>query len=141
PGRSRPSECRRSERHCRRGISQSRCSRAVLMKAPGRGEFWMVDLGMVAKVRPAVVISVPVDDSDRALATLVAHTTSARKSRFEVSISVPFLKPGVFDAQSLVTIPHAKLVRLLGRLTASQLRVVEQGVRRWLGLAATNSDA
>jgi hypothetical protein len=31
----------------------------------------MVDLGMAAKVRPAVVISVPADDVDRALATLV----------------------------------------------------------------------
>jgi hypothetical protein len=41
------------------------------MPAPRRGEVWIVDLGMAAKVRPAVVISVPADDQDRALATLV----------------------------------------------------------------------
>ena len=50
------------------------------MKSPQRGEVWLVDLGMAAKVRPAVVISVPADDSDRALVTLVPHTTSPRHS-------------------------------------------------------------
>ena len=68
------------------------------MNAPQRGEVWLVDLGMAAKVRPAVVISVPADDRDRALATLVPHTTSARSSRFEVAVGVPFLRAGVFDA-------------------------------------------
>src|SRR6266851_1073650 len=59
------------------------------MTTPRRGEVWLVDLGMAAKVRPAVVISVPADDTDRALVTLVPHTTSPRQSRFEVSVSVP----------------------------------------------------
>lgn len=39
------------------------------MNAPRRGEVWLVDLGMVAKVRPALVISVPAADTDRALVT------------------------------------------------------------------------
>lgn len=43
------------------------------MKSPQRGEVWLGDLGMAAKVRPALVISVPADDVDRALATLVLH--------------------------------------------------------------------
>ena len=73
------------------------------MNAPARGEVWVVDLGMAAKVRPAVVVSVPVTGIDRALVTLVPHTTSPRQSRFEVSISVPFLRSGVFDPQNLVT--------------------------------------
>ena len=80
------------------------------MKAPQRGEVWLVDLGMGAKIRPAVVISVPADDSDRALVSLVPHTTSPRNSRFDVAVGVPFLRAGVFDAQNLITIPHAKLV-------------------------------
>ena len=96
---------------------------------------------MAAKVRPAVAISVPVDDSDRALVTLVPHTTSPRQSRFEVAVSVPFLRVGVFDAQSLVTIPHAKLVRQLGKLMSAQLASVERAVCLWLGLPATNSGA
>src|SRR5437016_11820573 len=104
------------------------------MTSPRRGEVWLVDLGMAAKVRPALVISAPADEVDRALVTLVPHTTSARQSRFEVSVSVPFLRAGVFDAQNLVTIPHAKLVRLLGKLSAVHLVVVERAVCLWLGL-------
>lgn len=105
------------------------------MIAPRRGEVWLVDLGMVAKVRPAVIISVPAADTDRALATLVPHTTSVRGSRFEAAVPVPFLKSGAFDAQNLVTIPHAKLLRVLGQLTPSQLSAVEVVVRIWLGLS------
>jgi mRNA interferase MazF len=93
------------------------------VKAPQRGEVWLVDLGLAAKVRPALVISVPVNDEDRALVTLVPHTTSARGSRFEANVPVPFLRSGVFDAQNLVTIPHAKLIRSLGKLSSTQLAV------------------
>ena len=104
------------------------------MVAPARGEVWLVDLGLAAKVRPAWVLSVPAGDADRALVTLVGHTTSVRGSRFEIAVPVPFLREGSFDAQSLVTIPHAKLIRRLGRLHPIQLAQVEQGVRAWLGL-------
>lgn len=110
------------------------------MKSPQRGEVWLVDLGMAAKVRPALVMSVPAADEDRALVTLVPHTTSPRKSRFEVELSVPFLRAGGFDAQSLVTIPHAKLIRTLRRLSATQLGEVERRVALWLGLPATRSE-
>lgn len=104
------------------------------MKSPGRGEVWLVDLGLAAKVRPAVVLSVPLADSDRALVTLVPHTTSLRNSRFEVPLAVHFLRAGGFDAQSLVTIPLAKLLRPLGRLSPAQLASVESAVSGWLGL-------
>jgi mRNA interferase MazF len=62
--------------------------------APKRGEVWLVDLGMAAKVRPALVLSIPANDEDRALATLVPHTTSVRGSRFEAAVSAAFLKAG-----------------------------------------------
>jgi mRNA interferase MazF len=39
------------------------------MRSPERGEVWLVDLGMAAKVRPALVIRVPATDVDRALVT------------------------------------------------------------------------
>jgi mRNA interferase MazF len=105
------------------------------MPEPGRGEVWLVDLGLVAKIRPCLVLSVPATGpNDRVLVTLVAHTTSPRGTDFEVSVPVKFLKPGAFDAQNLVTIPHAKLVRRLGTLSSQQLADVEDAVRRWLGL-------
>ena len=104
------------------------------MNAPNRGEIWLVDLGFVAKTRPCLVLSIPAEDEDRALTTMVPHTTSARGSRFEVAVKVNFLKPGVFDAQNLVTIPHAKLVRKLGVLTSQQMADIEDAVCDWLGL-------
>jgi mRNA interferase MazF len=51
-----------------------------------------------------------------------------------VAFPVRFLRPGGFDAQSLITVPHAKLIRPLGRLTAAQLSEVEARVCDWLGL-------
>jgi mRNA interferase MazF len=101
---------------------------------PARSEVWLVDLGMVAKVRPCLVLSISADEqNDRVLTTVVPHTTSTRESRFEVLSDVRFLKTGAFDAQNIVTIPTVKLVRRLGTLPADQMATVETAVRRWLG--------
>lgn len=104
------------------------------MKDPDRGDVWLVDLGFAAKVRPCLVLSIPANDEDRALATLVPHTTALRNSRFEVELNIRFLRKGGFDAQNLVTIPHAKLIRRLGVLNEIQLKEVEDKVRFWLDL-------
>jgi mRNA interferase MazF len=103
------------------------------MSSPNRGDVWLVDLGYTAKVRPCLVISIPALDQDRALATLIPHTTSSRGSRFEVEVEVKVLRSGVFDVQNLITIPHAKLLRKLGSLTPEQLVEVEEVLLFWLG--------
>ncbi len=104
---------------------------------PNRGDVWLVDLGMVAKVRPCLVLSIPASDAnDRVLTTLVPHTTSTRGSRFEVASDVRFLKTGAFDAQNLITIPSVKLIRRLGKLPDVQMTHVEDVVKRWLGFAS-----
>lgn len=103
---------------------------------PVRGEVWLVDLGMVAKVRPCLILSVPADDeNDRVLTTLVSHTTSTRGSRFEVPLKIRFLKKGAFDAQNIITVPTVKLIRRLGTLPSDQMIAVESAIRSWLGLA------
>jgi mRNA interferase MazF len=104
------------------------------MPSPERGEIWMVDLGYVAKFRPCLVLSIKPRDSDRALTTVIPHTTSPRGSRFELVIDVPFLKTGVFDAQNPTTTAKAKFTRKLGALTTDQMGLVEDAVRQWLGL-------
>ena len=104
------------------------------MPSPSRGEVWLVDLGMTAKTRPCLVLSVPAEEADRALATFVPHTTSTRGSRFEVSINIKFLRVGAFDAQNVITTPAVKLLRKLGRLSEDELTAVENAVRSWLGL-------
>ena len=104
------------------------------MPTPDRGEVWQADLGIAAKVRPCLVLSVPLDPKDRVLVTLVPHTTSVQGTRFEVVVPKRFLKAGAFDAQGLVTVVPVRLLRLLGRLHPSEMALVEDGVKRWLGL-------
>ena len=55
------------------------------MPIHNRGEVWLADLGIAAKIRPALVLSIPLDPADRVLVTLVPHTTSVAGTRFEVS--------------------------------------------------------
>jgi mRNA interferase MazF len=107
------------------------------VKVPPRGEVWLVDLGLAAKVRPCLVLSVPPDGEERVLVCVVPHTTSTRSSRFEVSSATRFLKPGAFDAQGLVTIPAVRLVRKLGSVDQEQLAQIEMAVLRWLGISGT----
>ncbi len=104
------------------------------MPKQNRGEVWLVDLGIAAKVRPCLVISVPALIQDRALVTVVTYTTSVRDSRFEIPIKTRFLDTGAFDAQSLVTVSEAKFLRKLGNLQPDPLSDVENAVRQWLKL-------
>lgn len=105
---------------------------------PARGEVWLFDLGMAAKVRPGLVVSGECDDLDRALVTIVPHTTTLRGSRYEIPVNVPFLKPGAFVVQSVATYPYARAIRKLGALNSHQFDAVFSGLLQWLGHPATN---
>ena len=100
------------------------------MRTPLRGEVYMVDLGLAAKVRPCVVLGVPTEESDRSLVTVIPHTTALRQSRFEIVVPVRFLRPGAFDAQGIVTVPTVRLMNHLGTLTTEQLGPVEKACVR-----------
>ena len=95
----------------------------------------MAGLGIVGKVRPALILSVAFLDHERALFTIVPHTTSVRETRFEVSISVTGLSPGAFDAQGIRPVPAAALIRKLAVLPPEQILRVEGAVSDWLGLS------
>jgi mRNA interferase MazF len=100
---------------------------------PARGEVWLFDLGMAAKVRPALIVSTACGDLDRALVTIVPHTTSLRGSEYEVVVNLPFLKPGAFLVQNVATYPHVRAIRRLGVLKKEQFDLVFSGLLRWLG--------
>ena len=99
-----------------------------------RGEVWLVDLGMAAKVRPAVIISVEFLDHERALYGVMPNTTAVRGTRFEAVVTVPWLERGAFDAQGIRNVPRAVLMRRLGSLSGDQMTLVEATVRSWFGL-------
>lgn len=105
------------------------------MPIANRGEVWLADLGLAAKVRPVLILSVPYSDSDYALHAVVPHTTSPRGSDFEVTLTVQGLREGAFNVQGLLAVPTAKLLRKISQLTPGQIEAVEIAVRRWLGLS------
>lgn len=51
---------------------------------PNRGEVRLADLGMVQKVRPALILNRPFRDTDRALISVIPHTTISRGSDLEI---------------------------------------------------------
>ena len=102
---------------------------------PTRGEVWLFDLGMAAKTRPVLVVSVTYGDVDRAIVTVVPHTTQLRGSPFEISVHAPFLQRGAFLVQGVSTYPKAWAIRKIGALTRDQVATVMAGLRNWLGLA------
>ncbi len=104
------------------------------MSLPQRGEVWLCDLGMIAKVRPVLILSVPFGDRDYALFHIVPHTTAVRDSQFEVPSTVSWLHRGVFNIQGSQSVPRSNLLRLLGTLTKDQLAQIEGSFRRWLKL-------
>jgi putative NIF3 family GTP cyclohydrolase 1 type 2 len=75
------------------------------------------------------------------LVTAVAHTTSARGGRFEVAVHALFLKSGVFDAQNLVTIPEAKLIRSVGVISGGAPWDVLQAIDEGLDLYITGESS
>ena len=72
---------------------------------PERGEVWHVDFGITQKVRPALVISIPYADTDRALIGVIPHTGATRGSQFEVSVPLSFLNEGAFLVQGIQALP------------------------------------
>ena len=101
---------------------------------PERGEVWQVDLGVTQKVRPALVIIIPYADTDRALISIIPHTTATRGSQFEVSVPTRFLSEGAFLVQGIQAIPPKYFLRRLGLLTPEQLQRVENVLLYWQGL-------
>ena len=100
-----------------------------------RGEVWQVDLGMVAKARPALIVSIPFANNERAVYAIVPHTTSVRGGRFEIQVNVPWLQAGAFDLQGLRNVPGTVLLRRLGQPSSQDMRPIFEGGKQWLGLA------
>jgi mRNA interferase MazF len=99
-----------------------------------RGEIWLADLGMMAKVRPVMVLSAAYHGDERAVVTYVLRTTSIRGTRYEVLHQQHGMPAGAFDAQGIGSIPDVKLQRRLGVADVETLTKVEAAVRSWLRL-------
>ena len=98
------------------------------------GEIWMADLGLAAKVRPVLVLSVAYEGQERAIVSYVIRTTSLRDTQYEVRHETRGMPNGAFDAQGLGSIPEIKLERRVGLVDSETLAKVEKAVRAWLRL-------
>src|SRR2546430_4822699 len=98
------------------------------------GEVWMIDFGMTAKVRPALLLTGTPADDELDIVTVLLHTTALRGNRWELSIPKPFLKPGAFHLQQVQTISTVKLERRLGALTAEEVERVRDALAKRLAI-------
>src|ERR1051326_3604707 len=94
----------------------------MTMPVVNPGEFWMIDFGMTAKVRPALLLTGTPADDELDIVTALLHTTALRGNHWELSIPQPFLKPGALHLQQLHTISTVKLARKLGMLRAEDTK-------------------
>ncbi len=60
------------------------------------GEIWVIDFGMAAKVRPALLLTAEPAADELDLVTVLLHTTALRGNRWELDLPKPFLKPVLF---------------------------------------------
>ncbi len=104
------------------------------MPLPTRADVWLVDFGIAAKVRPALLLTSEPHLNELDLFTVLLHTTSVRGNPWELVVPKPFLKPGAFHLQQVQTISGAKLIRKLGFLLPPEMARVEQALKDRLGL-------
>ena len=104
------------------------------MTAVNPGEVWLVDFGMAAKVRPALLLTGNPADDELDLVTVLLHTTALRGNRWELNIPKSFLKPGAFHFQQVQTVSTVKLERRLGVLSAEEMGHVRDALAKRLNL-------
>jgi mRNA interferase MazF len=104
------------------------------MPRPSRGEVWMVDLGLAAKVRPCLLLTDWPADDELALITVLAHTSSVQGNPWEQAVPKSFLKEGAFHLQQINSVPAVKLERKLGELTPGEMASIEMRLRARLKL-------
>jgi mRNA interferase MazF len=64
------------------------------MPAVNAGEVWMIDFGMAAKVRPALLLTGAPADDELDVVTTLLHTTALRGHQWELSIPKPIFETG-----------------------------------------------
>ena len=94
---------------------------------PRHGEVWLVDMGLAAKTRPAIVL---IADNLNAPRTLVIHipiTRQNRGSELEVPLGhLPFLDAeSVANVQALGSLPAVRFEKRLGIIPESDLKKVK----------------
>ncbi len=89
------------------------------------GDVWIIDFGMTAKVRPALLLTGTPADDELDIVTVLLHTTALRGNRWELAIPKPFLKEGAFHFQQIQSVSVAHLMRKLGAVTDTEWHQIQ----------------
>ena len=101
-----------------------------------RGDVVIVDLGMTAKTRPCVVVSVRQPDKGRNMSVVVPMTTEIRGGECEVA----FPKPAWLNQESVVNVlgiagvDNAKIIRRIAPFPKAAFSEVMDVAAQMLGL-------
>lgn len=113
------------------------------MRNPRRGEVWFVDFDPsvgteIRKVRPALIISNDVANRVRTKVTLMPITGTLAESPVAVQLEPNptngLDRPSLVKVLDLTTFDKSRLRRRVGEIHASELRLVEERLREYLGL-------
>jgi mRNA interferase MazF len=109
------------------------------MTSFSRGDVVMVDLGMAAKVRPCVVVSITNPDSRRNMSVVVPMTTEIRGGPSEIQFSKPawLRQESVVNVLGIAGVDNAKIERRIAAFPADKMSEIEIVLKRILALGET----
>src|SRR5262245_12178189 len=99
-----------------------------------RGDVVLVDLGMTAKTRPAVIVSIPRPDRQRNMSVMVPLTTEIRGGECEVTFPKPkwLMDESVVNLLGIAGVDNARIGRVLGSLPRDRMEEIDDGLARML---------
>lgn len=100
-----------------------------------RGDAVIVDLGMAAKVRPCVVVSIPNPDRGRNMSVVVPMTTEIRGGECEVRFPKPpwLRQDSVVNVLGIAGIDNNKIERRIAPFPVVHLAEIDAALKRLLG--------
>ena len=102
------------------------------MTNPKPGEVYWVDLGVVAKHRPLMVVSREDPQAERALAVCVPLIASDRGGNYEVPVPrvrwMPGADEGVANVQGITSLEHHRLERRVARFDPAVIQSVRKAI-------------
>jgi mRNA interferase MazF len=99
------------------------------------GDVVLVDLGMVAKVRPCLVLA-PNPDSERSVAIVAPLTTEIRGGESEITFPKPawLNSTSVLNLSGIAAVERARIQHRLGPFPPAKLKEAQTALAKILGL-------
>jgi mRNA interferase MazF len=101
-----------------------------------RGDVVVVDLGMAAKARPCVVVSIGNPDSQRNMSVVVPMTTEIRGGECEIRFPKPpwLRQESVINVLGIAGVDNYKIERRIAAFPSDRLLEIESVLKRLLGI-------